>query len=77
MLAPAGDVDALATALDKLITDPQLRRRLGAAGHEHALTNFQSAPAARRFTAIIEAVARGVSGQEVGDGSASSELSGG
>jgi glycosyltransferase involved in cell wall biosynthesis len=40
MLVPAGDPDALAAALERLLGDPELRRRLGAAGRERARERF-------------------------------------
>jgi glycosyltransferase involved in cell wall biosynthesis len=40
MLVPPGDPDALAAALERLLADPELRRRLGAAGLERARERF-------------------------------------
>jgi glycosyltransferase involved in cell wall biosynthesis/GT2 family glycosyltransferase len=37
ILVPAGDVDALTAAMSRLVTNPGLRRRLGAAARERAL----------------------------------------
>jgi len=39
-LVPPRDPDALAEALQKLIADPELRRRMGQAGHEKVLKEF-------------------------------------
>jgi glycosyltransferase involved in cell wall biosynthesis len=40
LLVPAGDPDALAAALQRLRADPELRRRLGAAGRERVAERF-------------------------------------
>jgi glycosyltransferase involved in cell wall biosynthesis len=40
ILVPPADPDALAAALDRLLADPELRRRLGAAGLERARERF-------------------------------------
>jgi glycosyltransferase involved in cell wall biosynthesis len=40
LLVPAGDPAALAAALERLLADPELRRRLGAAGRERARQRF-------------------------------------
>jgi glycosyltransferase involved in cell wall biosynthesis len=40
LLVPKGDVDALAGALESLMANPQLRRRLGAAAKARAATEF-------------------------------------
>jgi len=39
-LVPPRDSDALAKALQRLIADPELRRRMGQAGREKALKEF-------------------------------------
>jgi glycosyltransferase involved in cell wall biosynthesis len=39
-LVPPRDVDALRRALERLLADPELRRRLGAAGRERARQHF-------------------------------------
>jgi glycosyltransferase involved in cell wall biosynthesis len=40
LLIATGDEAALAEALDRLLQDPELRRRLGAAGRQHATERF-------------------------------------
>jgi glycosyltransferase involved in cell wall biosynthesis len=40
LLVPPGDPDALAAALERLLADPALRHRLGAAGRERAAQRF-------------------------------------
>jgi glycosyltransferase involved in cell wall biosynthesis len=39
-VVPPGDADLLAHALHTLISDPELRRRLGEAGRQHAAASF-------------------------------------
>jgi glycosyltransferase involved in cell wall biosynthesis len=43
ILVPPGDVQALATALGRLVAEPELRRSLGAAGRVRAETSFDLA----------------------------------
>ncbi|WP_174996249.1 glycosyltransferase family 4 protein [Pandoraea iniqua] len=47
LIAPDGDIDALAIALRRLIDDAPLRQRLGAAGYVHAQAYLPDAIAAR------------------------------
>ncbi|MGW2281592.1 glycosyltransferase family 4 protein [Streptomyces sp. NPDC001770] len=46
LAVPPGDPDALATALTRMLDDPGLRARLGAAGRDRVLANFTWARAA-------------------------------
>lgn len=56
-LVEAGDVEALANALGKLITDPSLRRRLGDAAHDLARRDHDASVNARRVAELLTAVA--------------------
>ncbi|WP_231905201.1 MULTISPECIES: glycosyltransferase family 4 protein [Streptomycetaceae] len=47
LAVPPGDADALATALGRLLGDPALRARLGAAGRDRVLARFTWEQAAR------------------------------
>jgi glycosyltransferase involved in cell wall biosynthesis len=40
LLVPPGDVDALRLAIEQLLGDPELRRRLGEAGRRRAAERF-------------------------------------
>jgi glycosyltransferase involved in cell wall biosynthesis len=40
-LVDVGDTDALAERLRRLALDPELRRRMGAAGREHAVPRYR------------------------------------
>jgi len=55
-LVPAGRADLLADALEELARDPELRRRMGAAGREAVLREFTPATAAPAARAFIEQV---------------------
>lgn len=52
---PLDDVEALAAALTRLAADPELRRRLGAAGRAVALREFDEGPIAETLRKIYRA----------------------
>ena len=56
LLVPAGDVSALAAALDALSADAPRAARLGAVGRATALASFSPPAAAARYRAIYERV---------------------
>ncbi|CAL9585812.1 glycosyltransferase family 4 protein [Streptomyces sp. enrichment culture] len=59
LAVPPGDADALAAALNRLLGDPELRTRLGAAGRDRVLAKFTWARAAEGTVAHYrEAIAR-------------------
>ncbi|WP_051732838.1 glycosyltransferase [Kitasatospora phosalacinea] len=58
LLAPAADAAALTTALDRLLTEPGLRIRLGAAARRRALDQFDQRAVARVSLETYAAVAR-------------------
>ena len=55
-LVPPKDPDALAEALQKLIADPELRRRMGQAGREKALREFTLDRMLRETERVYEGV---------------------
>lgn len=59
LLAPAGNVEALAAAAIQLLSDPELRRSLGRAARERCLERYDVGPAAVRYQAVYEEVAAG------------------
>ncbi|MFD8597288.1 glycosyltransferase [Kitasatospora sp. NPDC059646] len=58
LLAPAADAAALTAALDRLLTEPSLRIRLGAAARRRALDQFDQRTVARISLETYAAVAR-------------------
>ncbi|MGI8510804.1 MAG: glycosyltransferase [Gemmatimonadaceae bacterium] len=56
LLVPPGDVDALATTLDRVLSSPELREKLGCAGRESALARFTPAAAAAQYASIYRSV---------------------
>jgi glycosyltransferase involved in cell wall biosynthesis len=59
LLVPDGDAPALANALRRLITEPELRTRLVAAGRSQVTERFAPGPAAARFLRIYQGVLHG------------------
>ena len=51
LLFTPGDADDLARALERLLTDPGLRQRLGAAGRRHIAMRFSVDTMTGRFLA--------------------------
>lgn len=56
VLVPPADPDALAAALDALLTEPERARALGEAGRMHALATFAPESVARRYATLYRAV---------------------
>lgn len=54
LLVPAGDPGALADAITRLVDDPDLRARLGAAGRELVATRYSGARVAERLESLYD-----------------------
>lgn len=54
LLAPPGDAPALATALDRLLSDPDLRRRMGEAGRRRVSEMFTLRKQAQETVQVFE-----------------------
>lgn len=63
LLVPPGDADALTAAVQRLLDDDTLRRRLGVAARRRALTHFDQREVARRS---LEAYARAAASRGLG-----------
>jgi glycosyltransferase involved in cell wall biosynthesis len=59
LLVPPGDPGALAGAIDRLLDDPELRARLGAAGRRRVMSRFTWAVTAAGTAACYEAMLAG------------------
>ncbi len=57
LVVPPGDADALANAMLRLLSDPDLRQRLGEAAHRTATERFQPERMAGEFIAIYQSLA--------------------
>jgi glycosyltransferase involved in cell wall biosynthesis len=58
LLVPPGDPETLAQALDRLLSDSELRRQMGQAGRRRFLQGFEFEPFYRRMLALYEEVLR-------------------
>jgi glycosyltransferase involved in cell wall biosynthesis len=58
LLVPPDDPDALQSALRRVLADPVLRARLGAAARERVLERFDLDVVWRRFDALYQEVSR-------------------
>jgi glycosyltransferase involved in cell wall biosynthesis len=58
LLVPAGDIEALRAALERVLKDAELRRRLGAAARTKAVDELSHAAAAERLVAVYDEALR-------------------
>jgi N-acetyl-alpha-D-glucosaminyl L-malate synthase BshA len=58
LLAPRGDADALARAVESLLTDPARRQAMGEAGRRRARKNFSADVIVPRYEALYRRVCR-------------------
>jgi glycosyltransferase involved in cell wall biosynthesis len=56
LLVPAGDVNALVDAINKLISDPDLRARLGRQARDDAVRNHSWESFVSRLECVFDAV---------------------
>ena len=54
LLVPVGDARALATALDRVLGDAELRARLGREGRQFALRQFSPEAVARQYASLLK-----------------------
>jgi glycogen(starch) synthase len=56
LIVPKGDVDAMAAAIDRVLSDPALARRMGEAGRARALARFDWMRSCEKFVELYEAL---------------------
>lgn len=56
LLVPPKDINALKTALQRLIENPELRQRLGRAGRKRVLDHFTREPTTRKLEAVYNTI---------------------
>ena len=54
LLVPSGDVDGLATAIDRMLSDAQRRQAMGAAGKERLIERFSASHMAQKTLEVYE-----------------------
>ncbi len=59
LLAPPGDIPAIAAALERLIAEPEARAAMGAAGRARVAADFSAAPTADRIAAMLRSMEAG------------------
>jgi len=59
LLAPLGDVEAMAQASLRILTDADFRQHLGESARTRALTTFAEGPVVDQYEAVYERVVRG------------------
>ncbi|MFI5239671.1 MAG: glycosyltransferase family 4 protein, partial [Gemmatimonadales bacterium] len=64
ILVPLGDTAALATSLERIVTDPTLRVRLGTAGRASALERYTPDAVATQYVRIYEDAVSGRAGDD-------------
>ena len=55
-LFPSEDIESLQAALEKIVSDPGLRQRMGSASRLHAETNYSWASTAQQYALLLEKV---------------------
>jgi glycosyltransferase involved in cell wall biosynthesis len=66
LLVPAGDGDALARAIDEIVSDRELARRMGVAGRRHATERFSLESMMSAYECLYERLVSGVERSSAG-----------
>jgi mannosyltransferase len=66
LLVPAGDGDALARAIDQIVSDRELARRMGVAARRHAAERFSLESMMSAYENLYERLGSGVERSSAG-----------
>ncbi len=66
-MVPAGDVDAMASRIARLLADPALRRRMGEAGRARIEARHSMPEMVRAYSALYEDMCAGRRGRRTGE----------